>query len=457
MKRILAYTYLSIIACLLLLQGCTLDIPPADQYADPDAIADVQNARSLLASAYQAYPHIEYELSTIGPDFCPTNLVGKDVAQKNLYAWQDNSLTLLANDAWAGYYNCIAQCDALLDRLSGVAVSTAAKESELACITAEAKTLKALCLFQLLQLFAPRYADDPQADGIILTDHLGLKYNQRSSITDCTTAIRTLLTEAEAVANTPKSNGWFSQTAVRCLLAQLELYAGRYAEAERWASQVWSQANNAMFTVAGFSRLFLPATCNERIFAFFTDMTFYVSIQFSASEGDYFALNPAATFAATDVRHDVYADTLTMDGQRRTLVGKYNRMNRRGSTTQYINTLRYTHALFTLAEAQARRGNSSKAINTLNTWLTTIGATPLPTTLTGEALIDAILAEKLREFAGEGIALFDLKRNGRSLPRLGKWGSATTSTIAATDYRWTLPIPRSEYRYNDNVKQNQGW
>ena len=42
------------------LASCNLNIPPLDQFSDPDAINNVSNARSLLSSAYMAYPHPEY-------------------------------------------------------------------------------------------------------------------------------------------------------------------------------------------------------------------------------------------------------------------------------------------------------------------------------------------------------------------------------------------------------------
>ena len=57
------------------LSSCSLDIPPSDQYSDPDAIVDISTARSLLSSVYSLYPHYEYELSILGDDFCPTSIV----------------------------------------------------------------------------------------------------------------------------------------------------------------------------------------------------------------------------------------------------------------------------------------------------------------------------------------------------------------------------------------------
>lgn len=59
--------------------ACSINVPPPDLYSDPNAINSIKSARSLLTSCYLLYPHYEYELSTIGNDFCLTNLSGKDI------------------------------------------------------------------------------------------------------------------------------------------------------------------------------------------------------------------------------------------------------------------------------------------------------------------------------------------------------------------------------------------
>ena len=81
-----------------------------------------------------------------------------------------------------------------------------------------------------------------------------------------------------------------------------------------------------------------------------------------------------------------------------------------------------------------------------------------PADITSDALLDRILLDKQREFVGEGVNFFDLKRTHlQPLARLSRWGSASNANISVDDYRWTFPIPRSEYRFNDNVSQNEGW
>lgn len=90
-------------ACLTLLTACSLNIPPQDQFSDPDAITNVSNARSLLASAYSSYPHQEYEFSLLGNDFVPTSLSIKDISSLNLYNWNDKEINKLAPNLWQDY------------------------------------------------------------------------------------------------------------------------------------------------------------------------------------------------------------------------------------------------------------------------------------------------------------------------------------------------------------------
>ena len=65
--------------------------------------------------------------------------------------------------------------------------------------------------------------------------------------------------------------------------------------------------------------------------------------------------------------------------------------------------------------------------------------------------------ERRVEFVGEGVRFFDMKRCAIPAKRYSVYGKQVSTTIKPDDYRWTLPIPASEYRYNTLVKQNEGW
>lgn len=444
---------------LIVCGSCSLDIPPADQYSDPDAITEVGVARSLLSSAYALYPHYEYEFSVLGPDFCPTSIIGKDMEQKNLYLWQDNTISDFAETVWLGYYKTIAECDVLLERLPMVHPLNSEDELRKQQIEAEAKALKSMCYLNLLRVFAPPYDLDPQADGVVLKKTVGLEKEGRSSIEYCVSTIRKWLTEAEAVENNPEANGWLSQKAVRYLLAELELYSGNYVEAAQWAMKVFADIPESLSPEVDHTALWKESSCRDRIFAFYTRSPFYTAIQYDSKYGDYFALSPLVDYSVSDIRRNISVYVLEMDGEVRLLLGKYNRNNKEGKTNRYINSMRYSGACFIAAEAFSHlQGQEEKARSLINEYLKHCGTDTLANSLTGALLTEAIVTEKMKEFAGEGVAYFDCKRlHHMALVRWNTWGRGQSGTIAADDYRWTFPIPRSEYRYNEAVTQNKGW
>ncbi len=439
------------------LASCNLNIPPLDQFSDPDAINNVSNARSLLSSAYTAYPHPEYEFSLLGNDFVPTSLSIKDVSSLNLYNWSDREISKLAPSLWQGYYNVIAQCDALLERMDNVKTSSTEEQNEKQTITAEAKTLKALCYFQLLKVFAPAYDLNPDAPGVILKTHLGIEDKQRSSIRDCVSTIRGLLSDAVQMDGTSRHNGWLSKTAVLYLQADVALYSGDYETAITSGNAVIAKANDAYFTSEGISNLWAKDSYAGRIFAFNTNSTYYSNIQFSMQEGDYFCVNPKLYVGTSDLRYISFTYPFVMNGTVRTLLGKYNRCNKLNQTTAYINTMRYAGAYYIVAEAYCRKGETEAARVLINHYWHCIGVSEAPAGITNQALLELILTDKQREFVGEGVNFFDLKRTHlASLPRYSQWGMSASSSISSTDYRWNFPIPVSEYRFN-SVEQNAGW
>ena len=246
---------------------------------------------------------------------------------------------------------------------------------------------------------------------------------------------------------------------MRYLLADLELYAGNYAEAARWAMLLLEHKPEGAYLKGDYESLWKETSCTGRIFAFYTRSPYYTAIQYDRKDGDYFALSPQIVYAEGDIRSRVHVYPQEMAGTERRLLGKYNRNNKEGKVNRYVNTMRYAGACFMAAEAYSRmQGQEAVARRLVNDYLVSCGAAPLSDELTGEALTDAILQEKQKEFVGEAMAYFDCKRLHRyPLTRWNIWGQGTSATIAPDDYRWTFPIPRSEYRYNEAVTQNAGW
>lgn len=117
------------------------------------------------------------------------------------------------------------------------------------------------------------------------------------------------------------------------------------------------------------------------------------------------------------------------------------------------------------AEGFAMGGDETQA----NTWLKNLRAARIPdyehTDLSGEELMDAIKLERLKELFMEGNRLYDLKRWGEPMNRLGHSPQDDEAVISAgidlviepTDYRFVWPIPQSEYMNNHNLDGQLNW
>lgn len=445
--------------CAVLLHGCSLDVPYENQFSDPDAITTAQAARELLATACSDLPHAEFELSVLSDDFTPTSWIKRNPDLEDLYKWERQPIQDLGTSLWQEYYSVVVTLNALLERLPSVEGDA----EEIAQIEAEAKALKALCYFDLLRLFATDYKDGGDKPGIILKDKVELEFLSRTDVDGSVAEIRTLLTEAVNVMPAGVTEVyWLSRPACLYLLAQVELYAGNYGQAETYASQAVDETR-AMETLtsADYANLWSSNGSAERIFAFYSAniaSSFYIDIVYDSNTGDYLAMNEAlvASYDEGDIRKEYTVYPFQTSSRMANYFGKYNRMRKEKQEIAYINKLRTAGLCFLLAEAYCQDGeHEAQAVAIMNEFLDKRGAAPLDENLRGNVLLRRILTEKWKEFAGEGQRYYDLKHYRRTL--LSTWAVNAGKTVPADDYRWTFPIPKEEYLYNDNVEQNDGW
>lgn len=445
-----------ILAVLPLMQGC-LDIKLDNQFSDPYAITTTDTARELLASAYNSLPRYQMELSILSDDFFPTSYSSQYAEMLNLYQWQDKAISDLSSLVWNDYYVTIAYVNALLQRVGNVVVEDEEEAMELQRITGEAKALKAMCYFDLLRLYAPPYSENVlDRDGIILKDRLELDFLPRSSVRACVEEIEGLLSDAAAVENADAAVYYLGTGAVSALRAEFELYRGNYAKAVEYGLPLLAGVESK-WTESAYANLWSANDSPERIFAPYISDSFYINLNYDREKGDYFRLSDLISYDDADVRKSwcEYDGPMTVGKS----LGKYNRMYYENTEVRYINTIRYSGVCFTVAEAYARDNNPGEARALMEKYLSARGLSPLDVTLEGDALVEAILMEKQKEFVGEGIRYFDLKRTGGKLDRYDASGKLSSS-VGEDDYRRLFPIPQSEYKYNDSIteaNQNPGW
>lgn len=114
--------------------------------------------------------------------------------------------------------------------------------------------------------------------------------------------------------------------------------------------------------------------------------------------------------------------------------------------------IRWPELYLNRAEARYRLNNEAGAWADLNVIRTAriVGFTvPGAQDLTGQALFDEILKQRMLEFAFEGHRFYDLKRNGLEIVKVNP-----AVNLPATDFRLLPRIPVGEIDGNPNMQQN---
>lgn len=123
--------------------------------------------------------------------------------------------------------------------------------------------------------------------------------------------------------------------------------------------------------------------------------------------------------------------------------------------------IRLAEMYLIVAEAEINLGNTSSAadyINTLRTRAALPGQVEAMLVTPEEVTLDFILDERAREFAGEQMRWFDLKRTGKLVERVKKYNPDAAPNIQ--DYHVLRPIPLTELNSVTNkneFKQNPGY
>jgi len=345
----------------------------------------------------------------------------------------------------------------------------------------EAYTLRAMCYFDLLQLYCKPYN---QGNGANPGVPLRLKAEKsaegndlaRSTVAEVYTQILNDLNDAEPLAITVYSTDLLNTTRIH--KNTIVAFKTRvYLHMQDWAKVVSESAKivsaTAPFTAPSgvafalnpsYIKIFeTPYTSKESVFSmpFTTTNTpgtqnglpHYYS--FSSSESYYLNLNPGFAYAlmdATDVRKTI----LLLDDSKYFLT-KFPDFT---TLTNYAPVIRYAEVLLTRAEALVRAGGAvtQEAIDLLNAVRTRSFATGGYTPASFAAASDfytAVLLERNIEFLGEGIRTMDLQRLNLPFPAKDGGGMGNVPEISPTSIGYIWPIPANELGLNKLMTPNQ--
>ena len=390
-----------------------------------------------------------------------------------------NPSTTEVINVWSGGY---ATINAVNTFLAGLSLNQSKVSTvQYANFAGEAKFIRALCYFALVQTYAQPYTLNNGAGmglPVRLIAENSNENNQlaRSSAADIYNQLLSDLDDAEAglpanyptaVLNTTRA----TKNAAIALKARVDLTKGDYAGVISECNKLVSAAapfqapasgiNNKLEaniatvfsgSYAGPESVFsLPFTTTEPgLLATFFNI--------SAGNGTYY-LNTAGT-----ISDPVYSSPTSADARKNFVFANggqqwLSKFKVAATYSDWVPVIRYAEVLLNYAEALARTGNadslarSAALLTAVRNRSDAAYVFPTDSVSTQPALISTILQERKIELLGEGFRVPDLQRLGLTLPaKSGTQGSAPA--IAATDNRYIWPIPSSETSINKLIIQN---
>lgn len=467
-----------------------------------DKLSPVQQNSVIVASAFSTSGRISNQVLSLygslkgGGFYGGRAIVASELKGEDFFAETTNLVTgfdvwnlNVANSAtfvkaiWAQGYLTINRCNVFIDGMAsgGTAVVGQALANN---YIAEARLIRALSYWNLLQYFARPYADGNgskpglplRLTGIV---DLGQSDLARSTVAEVYNQIIADLDYAETNLPLDYASGT-TQATNRTTRAHrntaIALKTRVYLSMQKY-SNVITEANKIVPLTGPFkaatgvpdslqpdvTNVFkTPYTTTETILSLPMSGTtgdnpgtqnqigYYFYNNTGAGTGEY-SLNPAGILAdpqwgANDKRRTGFVYT-TSAGK------KYLSKFATGSPyTDYVPVIRWPEVLLNLAEALARTGSTVdvRSLALLNAVHTRSDATTVLAPATQSALIDAILKERRIEFIGEGLRNPDLMRLLLPIPAKG---SAPSKAPADQGYIW--PISSDELSLNKLMTDNQ--
>ncbi|NSL88383.1 RagB/SusD family nutrient uptake outer membrane protein [Chitinophaga sp. Mgbs1] len=404
-----------------------------------------------------------------GEDF--TNITSNSVTLNLAWRMTSNGTSQEVLETWSRGYRSINNANVFIDGMTAKG-SQVVGEANGKKFIAEAKFIRALSYFYLLQLYARPYWDDngKKLGLVIYTEgHTSLgDYNRaRSTVAETYAQILKDLNEAEAalpaaVAGAPASITHATASAAVALKTRVYLYMGNYPKVIEEANKIVSAA--APFVSPQGYQLNADVTKVFAVDAKSVTKESIFSFPFTSNPGDFPETQTQlgqyfnAEFMMDTTGIGIYSDAswkVDTDARRKfirkadgTKLYFWNKFSTGSPYTDWVPVIRYAEILLNLAEAKARiSGVDAQAVALLNAVRNRSDATVTYTTgsfADGPALLAAIAKEKHIEFIGEGMRGMEITRLGIPFP--AKAGGIATVPAASNKYIW--PISADELVYN---------
>ena len=436
-----------VILATLTMSACDnfLDITPTGK-----VIAETGDEyRALLTYEYKYFTKDRY-MTTLRTDEMLMDKVktsSTDLdAYLDLWRWKDdNPSPTTSYFSWRSYYHSVYIANYIIQNQKKIKEATAQEISQL---VGEAYMMRAYCHFLLVNLYAEPYTHctpsqtrgvpmllEPDVNAIPGSSSVETVYNQILSDLD----------NAEQYLNVEEwelgKNYRFNTTSAQALRARTYLYMGRWSDAFEASKDVLSVYNeledmNNSTTLPNSYKSKESIVALERF-----SSNLYTAVDMPASEF-------ISLYRSGDQRRTKYFKRVTSS--------TYSLL--KGRSDEFSCSFRTAEFYLTAAEAAARLGHTTDAINYLTPLMTKrLNASAYQTTtaligtMTEEELIQEVLDERARELAFEGHRWYDLRRT--SQPALTRVYDGTTYTLLPEQY--TMRFPSEAVEANPEIERWQ--
>lgn len=478
----------------MLLTACNdwLDVKPKTQIESSELLKDETGYKDALWGVYMLMSQNSmYGVNmTIAPDVM-AKMYSK-IGSYSVYTYLNNhdysssEAQTLVNTVWQKTYTAVANLNNLIHSIKN-ADSTSFSRDNYNVIYGEALGLRAFLHFDLLRLFAPSYADDPEAEAIPYVSEFDYNITESSTVSE---AVALILKDLEAAAallkrsdplatgreiTTKDDNGYlldrklrFNYYAVVATMARVYLWKGDKANAALKAEEVisnsgckWVSIDNVAVKVEERDLTFTP----EQIFALkIENLESYLEVPLSIS-AKYTAYNSISVQKenaakiypyATDWRgwNTLYwwSDDIGVSSwyeyRMPTKLWQYENMPAEYKCLMPI--IRLPEMKLIIAESRP----DTEGAGILNEIRSHRGITEQlsPTVTTGE-IQQEIQNEYRREFYCEGVLWYYYKRlNVEAIPY---YSSGYSYSVAMNRTKYVWPMPDEELEFGNRNQNNK--
>jgi hypothetical protein len=476
-----------ILALILLITGCTKDewmnpVPTTavyDQFAF-DTKARIEEQVNGIYASLKSGQHLGGRFQIYNDVRCDNFLPRSSNLVTNFATWNHTviSSTNEVQNLWGAVYSTINTVNLFLEGIAaawdGGKLDGVITQAEYDQYKAEALTVRAICYFDLMQMYSKPYHMGNGANRGVPLRLTANKTREGNDMAPSTVAqvydqILQDLDDAEPLAKADFANTSLNITRVH--RNTIIAYKTRvYLHMHDWDAVATESAkivpDVAPFTAkagvahtlnASYMATFAsPNVTKESIFSLphtsssnpGTQNFLAHYYQAGSSESYYLVTGAGSLYAAMDATDVRKTSMGTTSG--RVYIMKYTD---RSTRTDWSPVIRWAEVLLNRSEALVRAGDAvtQEAVDLLNAVRTRSFATggyTLASFATVDDFITAIMLERNMEFLGEGIRNMDLMRTGQTIPGKSSADFGTVSDILPTAQSYIWPVPDSELSYN---------